>query len=107
MQTGKAVLDRFNVRKSSRVLDLFFELANDKPADISVFVALNCDKPLFVGSQHIEPQNTPHPVWFHLNREFWVNSDFCVLLQANSESDVTIAVNQFSQYLIRVAVSDE
>lgn len=107
LQDGRSLVVRMQTVKTSKLLDVFIEAMNDNPGELSVFVLPYCDKQAFFGTARIEASKSARPVWIHAANEVIVNGDFCVSFQATPGAHVSIATNPSSQYLIRVAVSDE
>jgi len=99
---GQAINVSLNTSKTGEIVDLFVEMANDSPAEISAFVAPFCDTSVFVGSTRIDASGLARPVWIHANRRVQVNGKFCVRIQSTPGTNTSIGQNARSQYLIRI-----
>ncbi len=91
-----------NAARTMRVVDLYFELANDQPTNVAAYIAPNCDTPLAVGTLSISPSPTARPVWVSVSREIIVSGKFCVQLQAAFGANVSLAKNLNGQPLVKI-----
>jgi hypothetical protein len=103
--SGRAILAEIPWPSRAKVLDLFFELANDQPTDVVAFVWPNCADAILAGSKSIGASNTARPIWIHVEKEIYIRDRFCVSLQGTSGTAVKIGVNSESKYLVRVQIS--
>lgn len=103
---GYAIPIRIYASRRSRVLDVSFYLTSNE-TEIRAHVSPDCGKLVAVVSKRLDSSNIPHWVELHVSQEVFVNGTFCIFLETSPGSVVSIGVNDSSQYLIRVAVSEE
>jgi hypothetical protein len=86
------------------VVDLYVELANESPSEVSAFISPFCDTLQFVGSTHIDVSPWARPVYIPVNSPILVSGKFCLSFQVTPGTKVSIAQNQFGEPLIKVII---
>lgn len=108
LPAGQGVSASRALAKPARVVDLWVELANDSPADVSVFIAPFCNEIMqFAGSTHMESSSSIRPVYIPVGSPIPISGKICVSVQAAPGARVSIAKNQFGEPLIKVVISYE